>query len=97
MKKLLLSLVLIFLFSCIIFFLGSFYKLFGSLEGPGVIQGGALPVEVIQDKADRINKVKGNLSVENSKQILFGDLHVHTTYSTDAFMWSLPFFNGLKL
>tara|TARA_B100000029_G_scaffold473850_1_gene515622 strand:- start:6388 stop:8616 length:2229 start_codon:yes stop_codon:yes gene_type:complete len=94
MKKLLLSLVLIFLFSCIIFFLGSFYKLFGSLEGPGVIQGGALPVEVIQDKADRINKVKGNLSVENSKQILFGDLHVHTTYSTDAFMWSLPFFNG---
>ena len=94
MKKFILSILLLFIFSFSIFFVGALFKQFGALDGPGTIKGKALPVEVLKDKASKKNLVKDKLSISDEKQILFGDLHVHTTYSTDAFMWSLPFLNG---
>ena len=94
MKKLLISLLLLVVFSVSIFFGGAVLKLFGTLDGPGVIECKVLPSNVVEDRANRVNLVKSELEVLDDKQILFGDLHVHTTYSTDAFMWSLPFMNG---
>ena len=94
MKKIFTSIVLLFIFSSAIYFGGAVLKLFGTLDGPGVIEGKVLPQKAVEDRASRINVVKAELEVLDEKQILFGDLHVHTTYSTDAFMWSLPFMNG---
>ena len=94
MKNHLTSLVLLFIFTVAIFFGGAVLKVFGTLDGRGGIEGKVLPQKALDDRASRINIVKSGLGVLDEKQILFGDLHVHTTYSTDAFMWSLPFMNA---
>ena len=94
MKKIIISFLLIVVFITAFFFFFGITKQLGQLEGPGVIEGSKVPDAVIQARTNEIDIVKENLNVENDKQILFGDLHVHTTYSTDAFMWSLPYLNG---
>ena len=71
-----------------IYVVGVYLNLYGELEEPGVSVDSELPKHLVQ------NKLKAQEPFGKTKQILFGDTHVHTTYSTDAFFWSLPIKNG---
>jgi hypothetical protein len=57
----------------------------GRVDSVGTVSGAARP-------ADLMNVLRTRPSAE--EQILFGDLHVHSTVSWDAFVFSLPVFGG---
>jgi len=70
------------------------FGFFGGHRGAGEPTAARIPEAVLasQDAGQRTAaRARG---VGSPKQILFGDLHVHTTFSTDAFLWSLPIMSG---
>ena len=67
---------------------GIYLDLYGELEEPGYSINSELPKSLVDQK------LISQKPFGREKQILFGDTHVHTTYSTDAFLWSLPILNG---
>ena len=67
---------------------------FGHPELAGEIAGARLPDKVVAGHAASVEAASRQLGVEEPKQILFGDLHVHTTFSFDAFLMSLPLLSG---
>ena len=76
---------------------------FGDRQDAGQITSRSLPAEAMNDRDSRqrvalheFERVPGATDPVGAdvKQILFGDLHVHTTFSLDAFMISLPLFQG---
>ena len=66
----------------------------GKYEGPGSISSIKTPHEILDKRLKDQSDAKESIGITNEKIILFGDLHVHTTYSSDAFLMSLPMLAG---
>src|SRR5262245_32424803 len=66
----------------------------GHHEEPGTVTAQAVPAAAIHARAEGENAATRGLGMRDAKQILFGDLHVHTTFSFDAFLTSLPMLQG---
>ncbi|MEQ8745403.1 DUF3604 domain-containing protein [Pyruvatibacter sp.] len=66
----------------------------GETMHAGEPEGTETPPEVVEAREAAQAQAAAALDVADPKQILFGDLHVHTTFSTDAFLWALPMNSG---
>ena len=92
-KKLLVGagVLVLLLGGAVVWWIGARNGWLGHERDAGPITGKAIPAAVIDA---RTQAVAAAAPPGDASQILFGDLHVHTTYSTDAFLWSLPMLGG---
>ena len=68
--------------------------LFGITQTAGTISEASRDPSEIKARQRRLSAARKVVGAPGEKQILFGDLHVHTTFSFDAFSISLPMNQG---
>ncbi|MEN8719660.1 MAG: DUF3604 domain-containing protein [Oceanococcaceae bacterium] len=66
-------------------------------EQPGTVQAPARPLALLDARTSVDSQAAAALGAAADRVVLFGDLHVHSTYSMDAFLWSLPLMHGTGL
>ena len=66
----------------------------GEDEDPGVIADTPRPPATLESRMGTQSDTAVMLGADPGQQILFGDFHVHTTFSFDAFMMGLPLAGG---
>jgi hypothetical protein len=64
------------------------------MQHAGEAEGAAVSPATVAERGRRTAESARDVGVARPKQILFGDLHVHTTFSFDAFQMSLPMAGG---
>ena len=77
-----------------LYVVGIYFDIYGKTRDAGVIQAGSLAPEILSQRVDAQQATIEQMDENNEAQILFGDLHVHSTFSTDAFLWSMPIYGG---
>ncbi len=63
-------------------------------RGPGTVAGAALAPELVAARDAARAAAAEAVTAPGAGGILFGDLHVHSTYSIDALVYALPVFGG---
>ena len=66
----------------------------GQVLDGGEIVGGASPGGVIEEKQRRQQETITSVLAAQGAQILFGDLHTHTSFSPDGFILGIPLTGG---
>ena len=68
--------------------------LFGEDPVGGTPAARAIDTAVVEQRAAALREAAVEVGIARPKQVLFGDLHVHSTFSFDAFQMSLPMAGG---
>lgn len=63
-------------------------------EPAGQASGGPIDRALLEQRSEAQLSAAAGVGLAPAKQILFGDLHVHSTFSFDAFQMSLPMAGG---